>query len=279
MRPLPKPDTDVGDFFLICLSKIRDPDLRARLTAVKADIAAAASHFNDAAQATQLHRLRPHSGAGPHVTTEEMVNVYTSRMAKQGAPGRELYDQLLTSPPQGQCPLCGQRDVASLDHHLPKMQFPQLAVAPTNLIPACSNCNRVKLSQRPRTPEEETLHPYFDQVHTEKWLRAVVERSQPVAVSFQVVKPPGWNALTHQRMQHHFTTFDLAPLYATHAAVEINNIRFGLTHLFAEGGAQAVKQHLELQANSCCHAHLNSWQSALYSALAADPWFHTGGFR
>lgn len=279
MRPLPKPGTDAGDFFSTCLSRIKDPDLKARLTAVKAQIVAAASGFDAAVEATQLHRLSPHTGVGHHVTTEEMVNVYTSRMAKQGAPGREVYDQLLTSPPQGQCPLCGQRDVASLDHHLPKMHFPQLAVVPTNLIPACSNCNRVKLSQRPLTPEEETLHPYFDQVHTERWLSALVAQSQPAAVAFQVVKPPGWSMLTYQRMQHHFATFELAPLYAAHAAVELNNMRFGLTELFAIGGAQAVKQHLELHASSCRHAQLNSWQTALYSALAADTWFHAGEFN
>jgi 5-methylcytosine-specific restriction endonuclease McrA len=278
MRPLPKPDTDAGDFFILCLSKIRNPDLKARLTAVKAQIVTAASGFETAVEATQLHHFSPHSGVGPHVTTEEMVNVYTSRMAKEGTPGRELYDQLLTAPPQGQCPLCGQRDVASLDHHLPKMQFPQLAVLPTNLIPACSNCNRVKLSQTPQTSAEETLHPYYDQVNTDRWLCASVAHSQPAAVSFQVVWPPGWNTLTHQRMQHHFTTFELAPLYATHAAVELNNMRLSLTELFATGGAQAVRQHLEMNARSCQHAQLNSWQTALYNALANDTWFHAGGF-
>lgn len=279
MRPLPKPRTDAGDFFSTCLSRIRDPDLKARLTAVKGQIVAAASGFDAAVEATQLHQLSPHTGVGPHVTTEEMVNVYTSRMAKQGAPGREVYDQLLTSSPQGQCPLCGQRDVASLDHHLPKMLFPRLAVVPTNLIPACASCNRIKLTQHPLTSEEETLHPYFDQVNTESWLSALVVQSKPAAVIFQVVKPQSWNTLTYQRMQHHFNTFELGSLYAAHAAVELNNMRFGLTQLFSAGGALAVKQHLEFNASSCRHAQLNSWQTALYSALAADTWFHTEGFN
>ena len=73
-----------------------------------------------------------------------MVRVYDGRMAAQGSPGRTIYDAIKLASPNGLCPLCGQRVVATLDHYLPKSRYAALAVNPANLIPACSDCNKAK---------------------------------------------------------------------------------------------------------------------------------------
>ncbi|TRO62490.1 HNH endonuclease [Streptomyces sp. IB201691-2A2] len=216
------------------------------------------------------------------MTKKEMTDVYTDRMAKKKAPGRVIYDDLILAPAHGICPLCAQRPVSTLDHHLPKADYWALAVDPLNLVPACADCNKTKLDIAAQTAGDETLHPYFDNVEGDEWLRAAVIESAPAAVTFFVDAPQAWDPILRQRMNTHFRVFELAALYACQAADEIFNINFHLTQLYdasAVGGLERVRAHLVEQAESRRNAHVNSWQTATYDALASSSWFCGGGFR
>jgi hypothetical protein len=239
---------------------------------------AADAAFEIAAPITELHTISVADNVGGVVSTAEMSKVFVYRMAQIGAPGREIYDQLRSAARNDRCPLCGQRLVATLDHHLPKSEYPALAVAPVNLIPSCSDCNRAKLHNLPRTAVEETLHPYFDDVENDWWLRGRVVEVVPAAVEFYVQAPVGWSNLLGDRVQNHFKIFKLGELYASHAAEEILNIREYLRRLFDHGGAEEVRAHLQLQAASSEAARVNSWQTASYKAFADSDWFCAGGF-
>ncbi|WP_422778067.1 HNH endonuclease [Pseudomonas shirazensis] len=72
----------------------------------------------------------------------------------------------------GLCPMCGQRIVATVDHYLPQSRFPTLNLTSANLIPVCSDCNRRKLASVPAIAEDQTLHPYFDDLGNERRLMA-----------------------------------------------------------------------------------------------------------
>ena len=62
-------------------------------------------------------------------------------MVRKNGPGRATYDLLKLSAKGGFCPLCGQRNVSTLDHYLPKESYPDLSILPINLVRACSDCN------------------------------------------------------------------------------------------------------------------------------------------
>lgn len=73
------------------------------------------------------------------------------------------------------CPMCGSMHSGTLDHYLPKNNFPIFAVFSKNLVPAC-NCN----SKRKETllgdnPGERILHPYFDDCLGERLVSARFE--------------------------------------------------------------------------------------------------------
>ncbi len=282
MWRVPQPQHTATESFRTCISRVKDKQLKERLQKSEGQIIAAGQSYVAAAQTTKLHDLTPADFRPDDVTTSEMVTVYKSRMAKKGAAGRAIYDDIVLSAKEGRCPLCGQRQVSTLDHHLPKSVFPALAVDPLNLVPACSDCNRLKLDVAPDCAEDETLHPYFDDVEQQAWLYAEVIESTPAALRFFVTAPAGWGDVLTRRVELHFKRFGLAALYAAQAAQEIGNIRYRLNQLHAalpEGGAQRVRQYLEEEAESRRRAYLNSWQTAAYAALAASSWFCDGGFE
>jgi 5-methylcytosine-specific restriction endonuclease McrA len=279
MFKLDLPQLDAGDVFATCISRIRDRDLRQRMNDISDVIAEASGEFADAAAQNRLYLIAADVMVGGLVTGPEMEAVYTQRMAKKAAPGREIYDELITSAPQGRCPLCGHRTVSTLDHHLPKAHYPALAVAPLNLVPACSDCNKLKLASLPTNASEETLHPYFDDIEHDRWLHAEVLDSNPAAVRFFVEAPDNWTAVLTARVVLHFRTLGLGTLYSSGAADELLNIRHQLRKLHEAGGAQLVKLELQERAESCRDARLNGWRTATFEAFSNSVWFCDGGFQ
>jgi hypothetical protein len=169
--------------------------------------------------------------------------------------------------------------VSTLDHYLPKSRFPALSVAPINLVPACSDCNHAKLHRSPTTASDAFLHPYFDHIETDVWLRAEVVLASPAAIRFHVLPPPHWTAVLAARVNLQFTVLGLSALYASQAADELCSIRYSLTLQFDAGGAPAVRTTLLDREASYGAYRTNSWQRAMYSALAGSTWFCEEGFR
>lgn len=278
MIKLDPPDLVARDVFTICISRIRDANLKQRMDSITDDVVAASDEFRDLASHNRLHEILRLGLVGGVVTTAEMGAVYTQRMVKKDAPGREAYDEIFNSAPQGKCPLCGQRMVSTLDHHLPKAHYPALAVVPLNLVPACADCNKSKLANIPANASEETLHPYFDDIQEDRWLYADVVVGDPVAVRFHVDAPVNWDDVFASRVELHFRTLGLGSLYSAEAADELLNIRHQLRLMHAAGGQELVRLEMAGRAVSCMQARLNSWRAATFEAFAQSEWFCDGGF-
>ena len=213
------------------------------------------------------------------VSADEMVKVYTDRMVGKQSPGRIYYDKLKSTPPHGRCPLCGQRVVSTLDHHLPKANYPALAVTPINLIPSCNDCNKIKSNNIPTCAAEETLHPYFDDVEIDYWLKCTVIEETPVSVHFYADPPEHWDDLLSNRVRYHFTSLELSKLYVSHASEELISICTLMQNTFNSGGMLSVKELLLDTASSRATVFKNSWQTAMYIALANNDWYCNGGFQ
>ena len=278
MWSVPLPTLTARDSFRACVRGVKNQALRTRLDAVEPAVVESSNEYTTAATVSQLHTVVPSALVGGSVTTAEMSALYSGRMARRGSTARALYDELLMAPPHGRCPLCGQRTVSTLDHNLPKSRHPSLAVTPANLVPACVECNRAKGNHAPAASSQETIHPYFDYLDGAVWLRADVVAESPAAVTFSVATPAEWDPTLEARVNHHFELFKLATLYSAHAAEELLNIRYQLSRLHAVAGAGGVRAELQERARSYAEVRTNSWQVAMYRAVAGNDWFCGGGF-
>lgn len=278
MWKVQRPTTTSIESFCTTISRITNVDLKDRLESIEDDIVQASDEFEAAVTTVTLHTLTETNGVAGVITTEEMVETYDWRFAREGSPGRAIYDAIRSAPMYARCPLCGNGTVWTLDHHLPKRRFPALAVAPLNLVPACMECNKFKLATIPDTAEDETLHPYFDHVEDDSWLVAEVIEVQPAALRFSVHAPDHWSPVLAERVRRHFAMFKLSYRYSVEAAREIVNLEKVLTDLFAAAGMAEVRRHLTDLADTCEAARVNSWQTAMHKTLAASDWFCGGGF-
>jgi len=61
------------------------------------------------------------------------------------------------------CPMCGGFHPTTIDHYLPKTNFPLWSIFSKNLIPACNcNINRGEAIKGLKKSQARILHPYFD---------------------------------------------------------------------------------------------------------------------
>lgn len=273
MRKLDLPTIAVKDTLAACLNGVSSVNLKQRVQAVGHTLQAAEDTYLALGKNGELYSIPIAEDVAGQVSGDEMKALYTQYFVPEKKPGRNLYNKLKSAPKHSICPLCGQRVVSTLDHYLAKAKHPALTITPANLVPACADCNKIKLAAQATRASEQTLHPYFDNVEGEQWLKAMVVETPPPAVQFFVETPNTWDAVLRQRVQTHFDDFELASLYGTQAAVELTNIAESLVNLKGTCGSDAVRQHLLLQAASRRRAHLNSWQTALYTALADSAWF------
>lgn len=243
MWPLTSPTRLVGSVLTTCVSNIANAAARTAYENTAPLLLASEDQFRAAAQNNTLYQLPTTTMVGA-LTSKQMGWLYTKKMADPKAPGRAIYDEIRMAAPNGRCPLCGRGVVHTLDHHLPKAHYPDLALTPINLVPACQDCNKSKASTLPTAPGEETLHPYFDNIDGDIWLRARVIEVGPAAVFYSVVPPATWSPTLGMRVREHFRIYHLRQLYASLAGEEISNIRALLAGPQARSGALGVREYL-----------------------------------
>lgn len=279
MKKLARPNDDAVVVFEACIDRIRNADLKRRLQSCSVEIEQASAEFDQKAALAELHTIEVKDNVANLVSVDEIKKVYTGRMAKKLAPGRVYYDKLMSLPEHGRCPLCSQRVVSTLDHHLPKAHYPSLAVSPLNLIAACQDCNKIKSEDMPLNSEQETLHPYYDDVEGFSWVKAKLTESVPAAVEFYVEPPDDCDDVLKERLKHHFTTFDLGSLYSSHAAEELASIELIARRIFEDSGDIELRKFLKDIAESKKQVSINSWQTAFYTCLHESDWFCQNRFQ
>lgn len=269
MKKLSKPRLDPSRIYDKCISSCRDRSKKIYLESLKGLVSASAGEYEQKAANNQLHLQTKHQ----YVHPQYIKNLYKEKMVAKSGPCRAEYDLLLSIPPFGICPLCNSRPVNTLDHQLPKVEFPELSVLPTNLVPSCRDCNSEKLAEIPSTEIERTFHPYYDDFGSGEWLFAKISNAPNFVIMFEVQQPPQWTNIQFRRTESHFIAFSLNKLYSSLACQELQLIEYQLEQLFESGGALALREHLEDSFQSIFIADQNNWKGALYRALMSSEWY------
>jgi hypothetical protein len=179
------------------------------------------------------------------------------------------YDDLI-------CPFCALSDSATLDHYLPKSQYPQFSIFSRNLVPSCWPCNSKKSDAVAGLP---FMHPYYEKVPSERFL-VVNAGLQPstMILGFEIDRlanlPDSWI----RRLEDHFVLLGLGARYRRMALDELRG-RCGVFEdsLRRDSTGAALAGELRREAMSAAqYRGENHWRSALYNALAGNSEFCAG---
>ena len=107
-----------------------------------------------------------------HEVTNVMLpaEIQTQLKSLYSSPSKELphIDRIREETSANCCPMCGSIHSGTIDHILPKADYPVFAVFGRNLVPACM-CNSKRGNVlKGAHDSERILHPYFDDVLKER---------------------------------------------------------------------------------------------------------------
>ena len=282
MRRLPAPPIDFRTALSEAISGVGDAAVRANYQAQFADPndVAIETEFRTSAQTAMLYRLpRVASKDGDlivygNLRKSALTKLYTQYFVPKGKPARQLYDRLKLTA-NGKCPLCGDIGHArTLDHYVPKANFPLYSVMPGNLIPCCRDCNTEKLDAFSTTLERQTLHPYFDDAKffDEQWVAARVIAGAPPVIEYYISPPDHWSPEERSRVAAHFLEYGLAERFGVEAGADLpETINTRRTTLQDFSPMEYAEYLREKSVNM--NLPVNNWRRVMFACLARDNWF------
>jgi hypothetical protein len=279
MNKLPPPQIPFADALSEAVSGVGDPTLGVRYTDAFANAAVIEAHYVQVASSAGLHALPRLVGPDDPVVhgtlrKSELTKLYTQYFVPQGKPARAIYEKVKVSA-GGKCPLCGGiGHVRTLDHYLPKANFPLYSVLPANLVPCCRDCNSEKLNAFANQKADQTLHPYFDhdRFFQERWIQARVIPTSPPVVEFFVATPAAWHPEDRSRVAAHFLEYGLGDKFSVEAAADLpETIRTRATTLAGHSPAEYSAYLWEKSQN--IDLPVNNWRRVMFGALSMDQWF------
>lgn len=200
------------------------------------------------------------------------------------APMTDLRGNLLKRVSVARCPFCGISESSTLDHYLPKEQYPEFSVFPENLVPSCAVCNTRK---RDRVLDEGAevrlfLHPCFDAIPDLAFLTVRTRMEEDALVlSYRLTRPAGITVRTFQHLQSHFRLLGLADRYRLMGLEHLGGQYPALRRAYGAGeDAERVANKLIEGAEDFEEAAgPNYWLAKLYRELAGNDDFCDGGFE
>jgi len=286
MRKIARPSYDSGEVFRKCVSTTRSPATRENLLSLTTQLEKIYQDYAAKASIGNLYQIEPNFCGDNEiylgkVSKLNLKSLYTLQMADNRKPAYEFRSKILSAACNSRCPLCGLGHVKEIDHYLPISTYPQFSVFPSNLIPACSQCNFAKNDISTKNKSEQTIHPYFDdELMEDQWLFAqIFPRS--LTVEYYVNPPKHWPKEERRRIHSHFNLFDLENRFRVESSDLISVTCAELQSLDFESGIDSsfIRKHLEDVAQIRYKIHKNWWQTALYQAFSTSHWFCNIGFR
>lgn len=281
MNEVSKPRFRPGTVFDSCVEAKQSEPLKIRLRNIRTEITNENKILKIKGNTSLFFQVNQGNGISPNVTKEEMEDLYESSFSQSKIVRKKYYDKLKLSAKDDICPYCAQRNVSTLDHYLPKSLYPKLVVNPLNLIPCCMECNHIKREHYPVNNEEQVLNPYFDSLAEDVWLIATLKiiRNKPPVLLFKAEPSAMIPRHLAERIKWHFKKFKLAELYTSQSGRQLTGIAESLKREWEQGGENNLKIALDEHYITWSTININSWQSAMFAALAESQWFISSGFK
>ncbi|MBY5836253.1 HNH endonuclease [Rhizobium leguminosarum] len=217
---------------------------------------------------------------GPLLGEDLKVAIHTSyRFTQAGGKLEPIRTSLMRDVEH--CPICGITGPRELDHYLPQSAYRPLAIYVRNLVPLCHDCNQSKSTQEAGQPENQFVHPYFEELPDVQFLRATVNLGNgALTIDYDIDPGADLPDILRARLSFQLERLKLNQRYQREINTYLTSHAVMLATTFEAGAGESVSTFLNRQANVERRAfHRNHWRPVLLSALADHEGFCNGGFQ
>jgi hypothetical protein len=138
------------------------------------------------------HLVRGNAEAIVPMALDDAVRGYLRGHYHSPPTALSFISRMRSKDQQHVCPMCGSKHRHTLDHLLPKENYPEYAIFSANLVPACK-CNTDRgQTVTGDTLGERILHPYFDECMSRRLIAARFEDLGHIPrISLRILLDPG----------------------------------------------------------------------------------------
>ncbi len=168
------------------------------------------------------------------------------------------------------CPSCGEEGTPNtLDHYLPKSDFPHFAIIPANLTPMCDICQGIKGEQTLNAAKRRIyLHPYYDDFLAAQVLRLTIGLPYNAPEDFSLEPDPKLPGHLFALVQRHIDGLELQRRYGAFFRDEYMR----LLHLATEARETDTDIREDIPKFKRLHQlrAANVWPHLFYAAVLED---------
>lgn len=204
-----KPYPGDGYFFYQQVLGAKDSDdLRSRLVAIGTELESTFKSYAQHFDLNLLESLKPDTAFSVHEADLLALYSYQSKIV------RDLRLEIQRQQPQVirfTCQHCTLTSNESLDHFIPKNEFPEFAVHPLNLLPICLKCNQHKSHVWRKAGVRKALNLYLDRLPDEQYLfvDVKVDKYSEIDFEFYLDKPKSVSKAMFALIESHFQSLNL----------------------------------------------------------------------
>lgn len=271
---------DSWDFHTNAVSRLKKGNHKTILTALEPQLEAQYDCFAEHFKNNTLELLQPmdlQETADVHPKKDALLKQYVFDKKVF----RDLYSQLSTDSKgrkNALCPNCQVEEAHTLDHCLPKAEFPEFADHPLNLMLCCQDCNGRKNATWRSRGKRTQLNLYLDDIPDIQYLFVTVEMVDGLPVArYRVRQTEGIDDELYNKIEGHYG-FPLnlcdVKFYAK-TYVALSNFRSYLRPAYRRLPLEVAKQVLAETVSDLQQMFgRNYWEALLLEACAqnSDVW-------
>lgn len=248
-----------------------DPNFTTRLNSYDSTVSPRYDEYDNGFSAANLTSL--HSVALSPKICSDLEKMYTFSNPKI----QELKDYILTDDEgrtHNTCLNCNMNEANTMDHFLPKTDYPYFSVHPKNLIPSCSNCNSKKSTNWRSGTTSLFLNFYIDDIPNVQFLFCnVIKTPSSFKVIFFIQNVYGIDPTEYNVIESHFKRLNICSRLNKFCNTAISE--FANEYLPYRSGR--IDEFIIQVTNSLVHLNsafgVNNWKNVLKSTLISSPVF------
>ncbi|MFA8436933.1 MAG: HNH endonuclease [Marinifilaceae bacterium] len=255
------------DLYSAAVARKRDGVVKDRLKEIENEISLCFDSYQENFQHNTLLELHPKGFVAP--CKDDLLSLYDY----DSFTIREFRKNLKKQQSRGVksiCQNCTIDSVGTLDHIVPKEEFPEFAVNPQNLFPCCSKCNSHKSDNWKDTDKGLFLNLYLDQLPKEQYLFVQIEGDDLDDIDFQyyLENRNGIDRSLFELIESHYTRLHLLERMNSKAVDEFDKLLVDIQSHIEGLSMEEVIQTVTTEANKLKQIYgYNHWLPVLKLAI------------
>lgn len=243
----------------------KNPYLKQKMVACLPQVKGLFVQFDECFANNELNSLSPHGFK--KADTNDFLKLYSYKNSSINKL-KILITTIRGNRSLNTCQNCTINSVNSMDHFLPKINFPEFVVNPKNLIPICTECNGYKST----SSSEQFLNLYLDKLPSDQYL--FVKIDEDLIPTFEIKNRSGINPIIFNKIETHYGKLHLLKRFSRESYRVIAGLENQISSLQGalpwEEIVSCVKDHAR---KNCITFGANFWESILQLEIVENPQF------